>query len=163
MIETDVIESRIREKMKTKWRFSNMTNLTVIAVSFKDVHMVCKDAVSPEPLMRNHTVNCLTFEENTRQPYTGNLSFIVLLLFLCAEIKSWKEKNIKKFHFLHEKSGRTQHASVPRSPNERYCSRWGTSASEHFPLMKRHFGWKKHRWTRSKEGAKNESTVRLLS
>ena len=36
--------------------------------------MQCKDAVFPEHLLKNHTINCLTFEENTRQPYNDNLS-----------------------------------------------------------------------------------------
>ena len=35
--------------------------------------MSCKDAVLPEPLMRNGTINCLKFEEKIRQPYNDNL------------------------------------------------------------------------------------------
>ena len=35
--------------------------------------MGCKNAVLPEPLLKNHTINCLTFEENTRQPYNDSL------------------------------------------------------------------------------------------
>ena len=35
--------------------------------------MGCKNAVFPEPLLRNHTIHCLTYEENTRQPYNDNL------------------------------------------------------------------------------------------
>ena len=35
--------------------------------------MGCKDAVLPEPLLKNCTINCLAFEENTRQPYNDNL------------------------------------------------------------------------------------------
>ena len=35
--------------------------------------MGCKNAVLPEPLLRNGTINCLTFEESTRQPYDHNL------------------------------------------------------------------------------------------
>ena len=50
-----------------------MTNLTLFAASLRDVPMGCKDAVLPEPLLGNCTINCLTFEENTRQPYNGNL------------------------------------------------------------------------------------------
>ena len=50
-----------------------MTNLTVFAVLLKDVPMGCKNAVLPEPLLRNGTINCLTYEENTRQPYNDNL------------------------------------------------------------------------------------------
>ena len=31
------------------------------------------NAVLPEPLLKNHTINCLTFKESTRQPYNDNL------------------------------------------------------------------------------------------
>ena len=66
--KTDVIESFSRERLNTKWRFYKLTNLTVFAALLKDVPMACKHAVLPEPLLKNHTINCLTFEENTRQP-----------------------------------------------------------------------------------------------
>ena len=59
--------------MNTKWRFYILTNLTLFAALLKDVPMGCKDAVLPEPLLKNCTINCLTFEENTRQPYNDNL------------------------------------------------------------------------------------------
>ena len=71
--KTDVIESCSRERMNTKWRFYKMTNLTVFAVLLKDVPMGCKDAVLLEPLLKNCTINFLTFEENTRQPYNDYL------------------------------------------------------------------------------------------
>ena len=71
--KTDVIESCSREKMNTKWSFYKLTNLTVFAALHKDVPMGCKNAVLPEPLLRNCTINCLTFEESTRQPYKDNL------------------------------------------------------------------------------------------
>ena len=71
--KTDVIESCSRERRKTKWRFYKLTNLTVFAALLKEVPMGCKDAVLPEPLLKNHTINCLTFEESTRQPYNDNL------------------------------------------------------------------------------------------
>ena len=47
--------------------------LYCISALLKEVPMGCKDAVLPEPLLRNKTVNCLTFEQNTRQPYNDNL------------------------------------------------------------------------------------------
>ena len=71
--KTDVMEYCSRERMNTKWRFYKLTNLIVFAALLKDVPMGCKDAVLPEPLLRNGTINCLTFEENTRQPYNDNL------------------------------------------------------------------------------------------
>ena len=71
--KTDVIESCSRERKNTKWRFYNLTNLTVFAALLKDIPMGCKNAVSPEPRLKNHTINCLMFEENMRQPLNDNL------------------------------------------------------------------------------------------
>ena len=71
--KTDVIESCSRERLNTKWKFYKLTNLTAFAALLKDVPMGCKNAVLSEPLLKNQTINCLTFEENTRQPYNDNL------------------------------------------------------------------------------------------
>ena len=73
--KTDAIESCSRKRMNTKWSFYKLTNLTVFAALLKDVPVGCKDAVSPEPLLRKGTINCITYEEdkNTRQPYNDNL------------------------------------------------------------------------------------------
>ena len=59
--------------MNAKWRFYKLTNLTVFAALLKGVPLGCKDAVLPKPLLRNGTINCLTYEENTRQPYNHNV------------------------------------------------------------------------------------------
>ena len=81
--KTDVIESCSRERMNTKWRFHKLTNLTVFAALLNDVPMGCMDAVLPESLIKNHTINYLSFEENTRQPYNDNLGlFRALALHL---------------------------------------------------------------------------------
>ena len=71
--KTVVIESCSRERMNTKCRFYKLTNLTVFAALLKDVTMGCKNAVLPERLLRNRTINCLKHKENTRQPYNDNL------------------------------------------------------------------------------------------
>ena len=71
--KTDVTESCRRGRMNTKWRFYKLTNLTLFAALLKDVPTECMDAVLPEPLLKNHTINYLTFEENTRQLYNDNL------------------------------------------------------------------------------------------
>ena len=70
--KTDVIEACSRERVNTKWRFYMLANLTVFRVLLKNVSMGCEDAVLPEPLMRNGTINCLTSEKNTRQPYNDH-------------------------------------------------------------------------------------------
>ena len=62
--QTDVIESCTRERVNTKWRFYKLTNLTVFAALLKDIPMGCRDAVLPAPLLKNHTVNCLTLADH---------------------------------------------------------------------------------------------------
>ena len=71
--KTDVIESCSQERTNTKWQFYKLTNLTVFAALLKNEPMGFKDAVLPEPQLRNGTINCLMFEENTRQPNNDNL------------------------------------------------------------------------------------------
>ena len=65
----------VHERANTKWKFYKLTNVTVFAALLKDIPMVCKETVLPEPLLKNHIVNCLTFERNTSQPYNYNLCF----------------------------------------------------------------------------------------
>ena len=62
-----------KKRSNTKWRFFKLTNLTIFAALLREIPMGCKDAVLPEPLLKNHTVNCLTYEQNTKKPYKDNL------------------------------------------------------------------------------------------
>ena len=71
--KTDVTESFRRQGMNTNWRVCKLTTSTVFTVFFKDVSMGCKDAFLPKLQPRNYTVNCFTYEENTRQTYKDNL------------------------------------------------------------------------------------------
>ena len=71
--KTDVIESCKKERSNTKWRFFKLTNLTIFAALLRDIPMGCKVAVPLESLLENHTVNCLTYEQNTKKPYKDNL------------------------------------------------------------------------------------------
>ena len=62
--------------------------------------MGCKDTVLPEQLSKNHNVNCLTFEKNTRQPYNDNLCLLrALVLHLHGNEKLEKEIS-KIFNFF---------------------------------------------------------------
>ena len=61
--------------------------------------MGCKNAVLPEPLLKNHTINCLTFEENTRQPYTDNLC-LFRAPALHLHVKQQLEEETSKFFNL---------------------------------------------------------------
>ena len=71
--KTDVIESCTKERSNTKWRFFKLKNLTIFAAPPKDIPMGCKDAVLPESLLRNRSITCLTYEQNTKKPYKDNL------------------------------------------------------------------------------------------
>ena len=62
--------------------------------------MVCKDTVLPEPLLKNHHVNCLTYEKNTLQPYNDNLClFRALALHLHGNNKL-EEETSKVFNLF---------------------------------------------------------------
>ena len=95
--KTDVIESCSRERLNTKWRFYKITNLTVFAALLKDVPMRCKNAVLPEPLPKSHTINCLTYEENTRQPYNDNLCLFRALALHLDGTQRLEEETSKLF------------------------------------------------------------------
>ena len=65
--KTDVIESCTKERSNKKWRFFNLTNLTIFAALLRDIPMGCKDAVLPESLLRNRSINRLTFEKKYKK------------------------------------------------------------------------------------------------
>ena len=62
--------------------------------------MGCKIAVLPEPLLKNHTINCLTFEENTRQPYNDNLCPFRAFAFHLQGTQRQEEENSKLFNLF---------------------------------------------------------------
>ena len=76
-----------------------MTNLTVFAALLKDVPMGCKNVVLPEPLLKNHTINCLTFEENTRQPSNNKLCLFRALALHMHGNQRLEEETLKLFNF----------------------------------------------------------------
>ena len=98
--KTDIVESCSRERMNTKWRFYKLTNLNVLAALLKDVPMGCKNAVLPEPLLKNHTINCVTFEENTRQPYNDNLYLFRALALHMHGNQRLEEETSKLFNLF---------------------------------------------------------------
>ena len=104
--KTDVIDSCSREKLSTVWRFYKLINLTVFVAPLKDVLMGCKDAVLLEPLLKNCSVNCLTFEENTTKPYNDYLClFRALALHLHGNQQLDEETSKLFILFNNEKDG----------------------------------------------------------
>ena len=98
--QTDVIESCSREKTNTRWRFYKLTNLIVFAALLKDVPMGCRNAVLPKPLPINHTINCLTFEESTRQPYNDNLCLFRALALHLHGTQRLEKESLKLFNLF---------------------------------------------------------------
>ena len=83
--------------MNRKWRFYKLTNLTVLSALLKGVTMGCKNAVLPKPLLRKGTINCLTYEKNTRQPYNDNLCLFRALALHLHGTQRLEEETSKLF------------------------------------------------------------------
>ena len=68
--------------------------------------MGCKDAVLPEPLLKNGTINCLTYDENTRQPYIDNLCLFGALALHLHGTQRLEEETLKLFNlFINKMDG----------------------------------------------------------
>ena len=57
--------------------------------------MGCKDAVLPESLLRNPSINCLTYEQNTRKTYVDNLCLFRALALHLHEKERLEEETSK--------------------------------------------------------------------
>ena len=98
--KTDVIESCTKERSNTKWRFFKLTNLTIFDALLRDIPMGCKDAVLPESLLKNHTVNCLTYEQNTKKPYKDNFCLFRALALHLHVNERLEEETSKLFNLF---------------------------------------------------------------
>ena len=98
--KTDVIESCTKERSNTKWRFFKLTNLTIFAALLRDIPMGGKDAVLPEPLLRNGSINCLTYEQNIKKPYKDNLCLFRALAFHLHGNERLEEETSKLFNLF---------------------------------------------------------------
>ena len=81
----------------------NTMQNAVFAALLKVVPMGCKDAVLPEPLLKNHTINCLIFEENTGQPYNDNLCLFRALVLHLHGTQRMEEETLEKFNLFIKK------------------------------------------------------------
>ena len=98
--KTDVIESCTKERSNTKWRIFKLTNLTIFAALLKDIPMGCKDAVLPESLLTNRSINCLTYEQNTKNPYKDNLCLFRALALHLNGNERLEEETSKLFNLF---------------------------------------------------------------
>ena len=96
MQKMDLVDICTRERANTEWKSYKLTNLSIFASLLKDVPMDCKDTVLPEPLLKNHNVNCLTFERNTSQPYNDNLCLFRALALHLQGNENWRRR-LRKF------------------------------------------------------------------
>ena len=70
--------------------------------------MGCRDAILPEPLLKNCIINCLTFEEITRQQYNDNLCLFRALALHMHGNQRLEEETSKLFNlFIKEMDGLT--------------------------------------------------------
>ena len=91
--KTDVIESCTKERSNTKWSFFKLTNLTIFAALLRDIPMGCKDAVLPESLLKNHTVNCLTSKKVQENPTLTIFASSEHLLSFCMGMTGSRKKH----------------------------------------------------------------------
>ena len=90
--KVDVIESCSRERAKTKWKNRKLTNVTFLLHHPRKFLWIIKNAVFPEPLIKNHSVTCLIFEKSTKKPNNDNLClFRALTLHLHGKEKLEEE------------------------------------------------------------------------
>ena len=100
MQKMDIVDICTRERANTMWKFYKLTNLTIFASLLKDVPMGCKDTILPEPLLKKHNENCLTYERNTRQPYNDNLRLFRALALHLHGNEELEEETSKIFNLF---------------------------------------------------------------
>ena len=104
MQKMDIVDLCTREGAITKWKFYKLTNLTTFPLLLKDVPMGCKITVLLEPLLKNHNVNCFTFERNTLKPYNDNLCLFRALALHLHGNEKLEEETSKNFNLFLKKS-----------------------------------------------------------
>ena len=102
--KSDVIEFCSRERSNKKWRFYNLTNLTGFCCFTQRHTYGVQERSFPEPLQKNHTINCLTYEENTKQPYNNNLCLFRALGLHLHGNQRLEEEISKVFNLFNNKT-----------------------------------------------------------
>ena len=72
MEKMDFVDDCTKKGANTKLRLYKLATVTDFASLLKDIPMGCEDTVLPQPFLKNHNVNCIIFEKNTRKPYNDN-------------------------------------------------------------------------------------------
>ena len=101
----DIIEVCTQERQNRKCRFQLITNVTIFATLLKNIPMGCPDSVIPEPLLRNHQVNCLISDAHTQQPYNDKMCLFRALANHLHGTANLETSTSMIFNNFFEKSG----------------------------------------------------------
>ena len=82
------------------------------AALLKAIPMGCKGNVLADPTWKTHSVNFLTFEENTRKPYNDNFCLLRALALHFPGKEELERANSKFFNPSLEKTGGTDLANL---------------------------------------------------
>ena len=104
---TDVIEWCTREQAITKWNVYKLTDVTFFSALLKELPIGSEDAVLPDPLMKNLSAKCLTFEENTRKLYNSTCYLFRALALLLHGNEGLEEETSDLFILFLKKTGGT--------------------------------------------------------
>ena len=109
---TKVIEPCIRERANAKWKFCQLTNVTIFQALLKELHTGCTDTELPDPPLKNHSVKSLTLEENTRQPYNDYLRLFRALALHLHGTEWLEEETTKLSNLVFKETGGTDPANI---------------------------------------------------
>ena len=98
----DIVDHWTREIGNTNWKSYNFKIVTIFTTSIQDIPMGCEDTVIIASLLKNHNVNCLTCDRNTKQP---NNRILCLFGALALHLQS-KDELEQEIVFLAENEER---------------------------------------------------------
>ena len=89
-----------KRNVQYEGRFFKLTNLTIFAALLRDIPMCCKEATLPESLLRYPSINCLTYEQNTKKTYKDNLCLFRALALHLHGNERLEEETSKLFNLF---------------------------------------------------------------
>ena len=104
LVHTDVKEWCTRERANIEGKFYKLTNVTNFTAILKEVPMGCIDTALPGPLLKNHSMKCLSFEENTRKPYDDSIFLLRALGLDLHGIEGLEEETSKLLNLFFKKN-----------------------------------------------------------
>ena len=87
----------------------------------KEVPMGRKDTALPDPPLKNHSLKCLTYQENNQKPYKDNLCLLRALALHLHGNERLESKTSKKINLFLKKTGGTNPANLPRDCMEDFA------------------------------------------